>query len=71
MDMKQAWHAQLNTIRRERNYAPGWVAQTYRKRFQVWPDHRINRLSTAEPTPEVRSYVKALMIRHAKSRKAA
>lgn len=71
MAEKQAWHAQLNTIRRERNYAAGWVAQTYRKRFQVWPDHRINRLSTAEPTPEVRSYVKAMMIRHMKSRKAA
>lgn len=70
MATKQAWHDQLNAIRRERGYADGWVAQTYRKRFGVWPDHRINRFGTAEPTPEVQSYVTACLIRFAKKKAA-
>ena len=68
---KQTWHAQLRFLARERGYKSGWIANTYRARFGVWPrgldEHRMTM-----PSPEVRNYVQSLMIRHAKSvRKAA
>lgn len=70
MATKQAWYDQLNAIRAKRGYSEGWVAQTYKKRFGVWPDHRINRFGKADPTPEVQSYVTASLIRYAKKRAA-
>lgn len=66
---KQRWHAQLRGIAADRGYSRGWVANTYRKRFGVWP-RGIDELRITRPEPDVLSYVKATLIRYAK-RKAA
>lgn len=70
MAEKQAWHAQLNTIAHGRSYSSGWVSNTYKKRFGVWPN-QLNRFATAEPTQEVRDFVTSQLIRFAKGRRAA
>jgi len=65
---KQSWFSALQEIRWRRGYAAGWVAHTYRAKFDVWPKglSEVRR----EPTPQVLAFVKSLQIRHAK-RKAA
>ena len=54
----------LNSIADERGYKSGWVAHTYRKKFNVWPQG----LSDARvyPDAQVRGYVRHLMIAHAR-----
>lgn len=68
--VKQSWLSQLNTIAKERGYKPGWAAQTYRKRFDVWP-RGLNQYALEMPTREVRNFVLGCQIRFNKGRKAA
>jgi superfamily II DNA or RNA helicase len=65
---KQSWYSQLLAIANERGRSSGWVSNTYRKKFGVWPRGLYD--SPIEPTPEVRGYVKHLDIRYAKSQQA-
>lgn len=61
-DTKQRWFSMLHGIALERGYKAGWVAHSYKRKFHVWP----TRLSDEPipPSPEVRSYVRHLMIAH-------
>jgi superfamily II DNA or RNA helicase len=62
---KQSWHAQLRSISQARGYASGWVANTYRKRFGVWP-RGLDEYRTAPPSQEVRNFVLGMNIRFKK-----
>lgn len=63
---KQAIYSQLLAIKTERGYSDGWCANQYRTIFAVWP--RGMQDVCAEPTAEVRNYVKSQMIRFAKGK---
>jgi DNA repair protein RadD len=66
---KQSWLSQLNVIAGERGYKSGWAANTYKKRFGVWP--RGLAVYTREtPTQEVRNFVLGMNIRFSKRRAA-
>ena len=65
---KQSWYSQLLQIGRERGYKAGWVANQYREKFGVWPRGVCEM--PAEPTAEVRNFVKSRMIAYAKRRAA-
>lgn len=67
MQEKQAWLSGLNWIARERGYKSGWVSNTYKKKFGVWPN-QLNRNASVQPTQEVRNYVLGLNIRFAKGK---
>ena len=63
---KQLWYSGFLRVAQERGYKKGWAANQYRQKFGVWP-RGLDEYST-EPTPEVRNYVKASLIRFAKRR---
>lgn len=63
---KQAWLSQLNQIAATRRYSRGWVANTFRKKFGVWP-RGLNEYAVEPPTQEVRNFVLGHLIRYAKS----
>lgn len=65
---KQRWYSSLKHIARERQYSPGWVANSYRKRFGCWP-RGLNE-SSVHPSDDVRNFVKHLQIAYAKRRSA-
>jgi superfamily II DNA or RNA helicase len=67
---KQSWHSQLVMLAKERQYSRGWVSQTYRKRFGVWP-RGLNEYACEPVTQEVRNFVKYHLIRYAKRKEAA
>jgi superfamily II DNA or RNA helicase len=67
---KQDWYSQLRVIAQERRYSRGWVANTYKKKFGVWP-RNLNENATKDPTQEVRNFVKYTAIQFAKRREAA
>jgi superfamily II DNA or RNA helicase len=64
---KQTWFSMLTHIARERGYKPGWAANQYRQKFDVWP----KGLSDVPipPTAEVASWVRSRQIAYAKRRK--
>lgn len=66
---KQEFYSQLIAIQRGRGYASGWVANQYRKKFEVWPRGLVD--VPQQPSPEVLSWVKAQTIRYAKGREKA
>lgn len=59
----------MNAIAREQRRQSGWVYHTYKAKFGVGPAG-ITLHTTAEPTKEVRDYVKYRMIAYARSRAA-
>lgn len=63
---KQATYSGLLQIAQEKGYSPGWVANQYRAKFGVWPRTLVE--VAAEPSPELRSWVKSQQIRYAKSK---
>ncbi|MFC0131401.1 DEAD/DEAH box helicase [Massilia eurypsychrophila] len=63
---KQAFYSQLIAIAESKGYREGWIAHKYREYFAVWP--RGLEDVAAEPTKEVRDFLKHLQIREAKSR---
>ncbi|WP_066807166.1 DEAD/DEAH box helicase [Sphingomonas asaccharolytica] len=67
LEEKQDWHAMLRSIQRGRNYAAGWVANTYRKRFGVWP-RGIDESASKPPSQEVLNFVRGHTIRYVKGR---
>jgi len=62
---KQAVFSQLLAMRYQYGYAEGWVANQYRNYFGCWPKG-LER-TCAEPSPEIRSWVKSQQIRFAKA----
>ena len=63
---KQAFYSQLLGIAASKGYREGWIAHKYREYFGVWP--RGLQDLAAEPTNEVRDFLKHLQIRYAKSK---
>lgn len=64
---KQQVYSMLLTMQRERNYQSGWTARKYRDVFGVWPKGMDD--VCIEPSPMLRSWVKAETIRFMHSRK--
>ena len=58
---KRAWFGQLNWIARERHYSRGWVSNTYKKKFGVWPKG-FSESALYEPKREVRQFVQSQLI---------
>lgn len=69
MEQKADWHAMIKSIQLQRGYSDGWTANTYRKKFGVWPKN-IDKHATKTPSQEVAGFIKHLQIKFAK-RKAA
>lgn len=63
---KQEVYSQLISIQRSLGYATGWVANKYRKKFDVWP--RGMTEVSRPPSPELLSWLKSEQIRYAKRR---
>lgn len=61
---------QLEAIRQERGRSYGWLANTYREWFGVWPRGFNELLPPRQPTNAVRAAVRAKDIRFARSHKA-
>jgi hypothetical protein len=64
---RENWHAMLVHIGQERDYKPGWAAYQYKEKFGQWPAS-FTAPPPAEPTPEVRAWVRSRAIAYAKSR---
>jgi superfamily II DNA or RNA helicase len=65
---KQAFYSQLIAIAESKGYRDGWVGHKFKEYFGVWP-RGLTRVA-AEPTAEVKNFLKHLQIRHAKSKEA-
>ncbi len=70
LEQKQQWLSDLLRIANERGYKSGWAKHKYRAKFGVWPHHSLAHVMSDEPSPEVRSWVKAKMIAYVKARDA-
>jgi len=68
---KHAWYRQLVALAEARGYKNGWIAHTYRKKFNQWPPRAWVGTSPMAPTPEVLGYVRHLAIKYAKRRQGA
>lgn len=68
MEDKQAFYSQLLFVAKQRGRKSGWVANSYRDKFGVWP--RGLQEITMPATPEVMGWVRAKDIRWAKRRGA-
>ena len=63
---KQAWYSALLTIASERRRSKGWVSNTYREKFGVWPRNLDEVRGPAGQ--DVRNFVKSKDIAFAKSK---
>lgn len=63
---KQAFYSQLIAIAASKGYRDGWISHKYKEYFGVWP--RGLHDEAAEPTNEVRDFLKYLQIRFAKGK---
>lgn len=61
---KQLWWSGLLWYVENTGKKQGWAAHKYREKFEVWPRGLVD--IAANPTPEVRNYVRAGFIRYAK-----
>jgi superfamily II DNA or RNA helicase len=68
MPDKQDFYSQLLAIALSRGYAKGWVSHKFREKFGVWPKGL--KHEAAEPTPEVKNFLKHLQIRQVKAKEA-
>jgi superfamily II DNA or RNA helicase len=62
---KQAFYSQLLAIASTKGYREGWISHKYREYFGVWP-RGLDDVA-AEPSVEVKNFLKHLQIRHAKA----
>jgi superfamily II DNA or RNA helicase len=65
----QRWFSGFVAIGLQRAYQPGWARNQYRQKFGAWP-RGLSELPAAEPGQDVLNYVKASLIRFAKSKEA-
>jgi superfamily II DNA or RNA helicase len=70
MAEKQVFYSELLSIQDERSYKPGWAANQYRSKFDVWPN-QLNKELRRAPSQATRDYVRSRMIAYAKRRPAA
>jgi superfamily II DNA or RNA helicase len=61
---KQQWYSELLMLAQITGKTSGWVAHTYRAKFEMWPRGLMD--SKVEPSGEVRSYVRHRNIAYAK-----
>jgi DNA repair protein RadD len=64
---KATFYAQLLWYAESRGYSNGWAAHKFREKYEVWPNS-FKDVSTAQPTPEVLSWIKSRQIAWAKSK---
>jgi superfamily II DNA or RNA helicase len=62
---KQQFYSELLSIKSARGYSMGWVSNTYRKRFEVWPKGMQD--AACEASEATKKFVQSQLIRHAKS----
>jgi superfamily II DNA or RNA helicase len=67
--IKKGWHAMLAGYANELGYARGWISHKYKEKFGHWPPY--GHVEPAEPSPEVRSWIRSRMIAWAKGRERA
>jgi len=63
---KQQFYSGLLGYAKQKGYAEGWAAHSYKQKFGVWPN--AHEKSSSTPSDEVLRYVKYLNIRRAKSK---
>jgi superfamily II DNA or RNA helicase len=68
---KRNYHRQLLGLRHERGFQPGWVAHTYRKRFEAWPPGGWRDDEPLPPSAEVRAYARSRLIAYYRRRPKA
>lgn len=64
---KQLWYSMFVCYAQSRGYKPGWAANKYRERFDVWPRGLSDR--PIEPSMQCLSYIRSRQIAFAKSRR--
>lgn len=69
IDEKARFLAGLKFYGIEKGYKVGWAANQYRKKFKVWPDHRIEHTAPQPPTMEVRQWIRSGQIAWARSKR--
>ncbi|MHA6645663.1 hypothetical protein [Mesorhizobium sp. A623] len=69
MDDKRRWYAMLLWHEDFKKYKMGWSARQYRDKFGVWPNGI--HVEPIEPDVQVRSWIKASMIRWVKGQEKA
>ena len=67
---RRLWYGMFEYIRREKNYAKGWVAHKYREKTGVWP-RGMEDIGPIAPTQEFRNWMKHLAIKFSHSKKRA
>lgn len=67
---KQRWYSELETVAKSRGRQRGWIANTYKKRFGVWPQG-LNEFEPRPASQEVLNFVRHCDIAFAKRRQAA
>ena len=67
-EQKQEWYSMIKYIAQSRGYKSGWIAHTYKSKFDVWPKG-LSDISL-EPSDEVASYVTSCLIRNSKRKRA-
>ncbi len=65
-EQKQQFYSELLTYAEKRGYKHGWAANTYRKRFEVWPVGLVEEKRQVSETTD--KYCTSLMIRYAKGK---
>lgn len=59
---RRNFHRQLLALRSERGFQRGWVAHTYRKKFEAWPPYSWRDDDPLPPSDEVRAYARSRLI---------
>lgn len=68
-ERKQRFYSELLSICKQRGYKPGWAANKYKSRTNVWP-RGLSHVSVT-PSPETLAWVRSRDIAYAKSREKA
>lgn len=68
-DQKRSFYGQLAWIARRRGYSVGWIANQFRKRTGVWPNHHKDAPEIS-PSQQTLNWVKGQQIAYAKSLEA-
>jgi DNA repair protein RadD len=67
MEEKRHWYGMLEWKRRERGFQTGWVGNSFREKFGVWPT-RMKHIGPIEPTKEFKNWLTSRQIRWRKQK---
>ncbi len=68
MEQKGWFFAELRSYARSKGYRDGWVANQYRQKFGVWPNHPEIRQAANRPTsPQTLAWIRSRQIAYAKA----